>query len=89
VILAAHRSGVLDVAIQWVYYHFCGHGDILGLRRVGLLGVYTGTSVSNLTSVASSMSVNGEPAQVSSMAAAGVSYQIAVDSAIQRIRLLV
>jgi hypothetical protein len=51
-----------------------------GYDGYGLLGVYTGTSVSNLTSVASSMSVNGEPAQVSFMAAAGVSYQIAVDS---------
>ena len=44
-----------------------------------LLGVYTGTSVSSLTPVASSPSVYGGPAQVSFVAAAGVTYQIAVD----------
>jgi hypothetical protein len=54
--------------------------SIYGYHSDALLGVYTGTSVSNLTSVASSTSVYGGPAQVSFMAVAGVSYQIAVDS---------
>ena len=45
----------------------------------GLLGVYTGTSVSTLVAVASSQSVFGGPAQVSFLAAAGTTYQIAVD----------
>ena len=51
-----------------------------GYHGYGLLGVYSGSSVSNLTSVASSQSAFGGPAQVSFVAAAGTTYQIAVDT---------
>ena len=56
-----------DLVTDWAEYGY------------GLLGVYTGTSVSNLISVASSKSIMGGPAQVSFVAAAGTTYQIAVD----------
>jgi hypothetical protein len=44
-----------------------------------LLAVYTGTSVSSLVAVASSPAVSDWPAQVSFVAVAGTTYQIAVD----------
>jgi hypothetical protein len=54
-----------------------------GSRGYALLGVYTGTSVSNLVAVASDASssqpIFGVPAQVSFTATKGVAYRIAVD----------
>jgi len=53
-----------------------------GPQGLALLGVYTGTSVSNLTEVASDAASShplGAPAQVSFTATAGVAYRIAVD----------
>lgn len=51
-----------------------------GYLESDLLGVYTGTSVSNLTVIASNATPSsGTSAQVSFLAIAGVIYQIAVD----------
>jgi hypothetical protein len=51
-----------------------------GYRGYPLLGVYTGTSVSNLATVTSNAASDyGGPAQVNFTATAGTTYQIAVD----------
>ena len=57
-----------------------GLNDQWGYYGMPLLGVYTGTSVTNLNAVASSAAYTWDtPAQVTFMATEGAAYQIAVD----------
>jgi hypothetical protein len=69
----APATGIISISTSISNYY--------GMVRYPLLAIYTGTSVSNLTSVVSnSPAFTGDPAQVAFTVTAGTTYQIAVDA---------